>query len=53
MRVARPVTDLGLTQQMYCEGFDMFVLGEFRDHEGFDGVMIGHPSQHYHFEFTQ
>lgn len=28
-------------------------LGEFRDHEGFDGVMLGHPQAGYHLEFTR
>mmetsp|Transcript_28568 Transcript_28568/g.48287 ORF Transcript_28568/g.48287 Transcript_28568/m.48287 type:complete len:131 (+) Transcript_28568:19-411(+) len=53
MRIARPVTDLGTTQKRYCDGLNMQVLGEFRDHQGFDGVMLGSPSMQYHFEFTQ
>lgn len=53
MRVARPVTDLDVTQKMYCSGLDLTVLGQFRDHEGFDGVMLGSPSMSYHFEFTR
>jgi hypothetical protein len=28
------------------------VLGQFIDHEGFDGVMLGAPGGTYHFEFT-
>ena len=53
MRVARPVSDLDTTQKMYCKGLDMQVLGQFLDHQGFDGVMIGSPSMQYHFEFTR
>jgi len=28
------------------------VLTQFHDHEGFDGVILGHPQQPYHLEFT-
>lgn len=27
-------------------------LSEFQDHEGFDGVILGHPKGRYHLEFT-
>jgi hypothetical protein len=37
---------------MYIEGLGFEVLTEFRDHEGFDGVILGHPGQSYHIEFT-
>lgn len=52
LRVARPVTDLERTAEMYCRGLALRVLGRFRDHEGFDGIMIGYPRAEYHFEFT-
>ena len=53
MRVARPVADLDVSQSMYCTGLNLQVVGQFRNHEGFDGVMIGSPSMSYHFEFTR
>jgi len=28
------------------------VVGSFDDHNGFDGVMLGHPGWPYHLEFT-
>ena len=28
------------------------MLAQFQDHEGFDGVILGHPNQSYHIEFT-
>jgi hypothetical protein len=28
------------------------VLHEFKDHDGFDGVMLGHKGAAYHLEFT-
>jgi catechol 2,3-dioxygenase-like lactoylglutathione lyase family enzyme len=52
LRVARPVSDLDIAQKMYCDGLGLEVLGQFRDHAGFDGVMLGSESMSYHFEFT-
>ena len=53
LRIARPVRDLNRTQTMYCAGLDLRVIGRFKDHEGFDGVMLGNSGVHYHFEFTR
>ena len=52
LRIARPVTDLERAAHMYCEGLKLRVLSSFRNHAGFDGVMIGVPGADYHFEFT-
>ncbi len=38
--------------EFYRDGLGFEVLGEFADHDGFDGVMLGHRSQPYHLEFT-
>lgn len=38
---------------MYCRGLDLIVVGQFRNHEGFDGVMLGAVDASYHFEFTR
>lgn len=37
---------------MYRDGLGLTVLGGFEDHEGFDGVMLGHPDAPYHLELT-
>jgi hypothetical protein len=37
---------------MYCEGLRLSVLSSFRDHDGFDGIMMGLPGADYHLEFT-
>ena len=37
---------------MYRDGLGLEVLGNFEDHEGFDGVMLGMPGSDYHLEFT-
>ena len=36
----------------YREGLGFEVLHEFRDYDGFDGVMLGRPGAPYHLEFT-
>jgi hypothetical protein len=38
---------------MYCEGLGLRVLGEFEDHDGFDGVMVGREGSDHHLEFTR
>ena len=37
---------------MYCRGLGLCVVGRFKDHDGFDGVMLGLKGSSYHFEFT-
>lgn len=52
MRVARPTDNLAAIAEMYAKGLDLTVLARFEDHRGFDGVILGHPKQPYHIEFT-
>lgn len=52
LRIARPVTNLTRSTNMYTRGLGLQILGSFRDHEGFDGVMLGIPDAGYHFEFV-
>lgn len=52
LRIARPTNRLNLIAQMYCKGLDFDVLGHFNNHQGFDGVIVGHPHHAYHLEFT-
>lgn len=52
LRIARPVSDLDRTLRMYVEGLGLRELGGFRDHDGFDGVMLGEPGAGHHLEFT-
>jgi catechol 2,3-dioxygenase-like lactoylglutathione lyase family enzyme len=52
LRIARPVSDLARSTEMYCRGLGLTILGSFRDHDGFDGAILGDPSSRYHFEFT-
>ena len=52
MRVARPTDNLAAIAEMYAKGLGFTVLAQFQDHEGFDGVILGHSNQSYHIEFT-
>ena len=35
------------------DGLNLTRLGEFRNHDGFDGIILGAPGQAWHLEFTQ
>ncbi len=37
---------------MYQHGLGLVKVGQFEDHEGFSGVMLGYPDSSYHLEFT-
>ena len=52
LRIARPVTNLARTAEMYRSGLGLEFLGQFEAHDGFDGIMLGLPDCPYHFEFT-
>jgi len=52
LRVARPTDNLDAIAEMYVKGLEFVVLSRFEGHDGFDGVIIGHPQQPYHLEFT-
>ncbi|WP_337264668.1 MULTISPECIES: VOC family protein [unclassified Serratia (in: enterobacteria)] len=52
LRIARPTDRLQEIAQMYCRGLGFARLGEFEDHQGFDGIILGHPQHAYHLEFT-
>ncbi len=52
LRIARPTDHLSEIIRFYVDGLGFEVLGSFEDHEGFDGVMLGHHGAAYHLEFT-
>jgi hypothetical protein len=52
LRIARPPDNLTAIAEMYATGLDFVVLAEFHDHDGFDGIILGHPQHPYHLEFT-
>jgi catechol 2,3-dioxygenase-like lactoylglutathione lyase family enzyme len=53
LRIARPTDDLAAVVRFYRDGLGFEILFEFRDHDGFDGVMLGHRGAAYHLEFTR
>lgn len=52
MRIARPVTDLERSFQMYSQGLGLQKLADFQDHQGFSGIMSGREDLPWHLEFT-
>ena len=52
LRVARPTNDLNALIPFYKEGLGFEIIDSFQDHEGFDGIMLGHADWPYHLEFT-
>jgi len=53
LRVARPTDDIDGVLRFYVDGLGLEILYRFEGHDGFDGVMLGHPNCAYHFEFTR
>ncbi len=53
LRVARPTDNLEAVVRFYADGLGLDLLGHFEDHDGFDGVMLGHRLSSYHLEFTR
>jgi catechol 2,3-dioxygenase-like lactoylglutathione lyase family enzyme len=53
LRIARPSDNFEGVLKFYRDGLGFDVLGEFKDHEGFDGVMLGLKGAAYHLEFTR
>ena len=52
LRVARPTDRLGEVEAFYVAGLGFHRLAAFEDHDGFDGVVLGHAEAPYHLEFT-
>ncbi|RSK49355.1 VOC family protein [Hymenobacter rigui] len=52
LRVARPTDNLPAVLHFYRDGLGLQVLTSFTGHNGFDGIMLGHPLAPYHLEFT-
>jgi catechol 2,3-dioxygenase-like lactoylglutathione lyase family enzyme len=53
LRIARPTDDLAAIRNFYERGLGFELLFEFKNHDGFDGLMLGHPHAPYHLEFTR
>ena len=53
MRVARATDHMEAIITFYRDGLGFSVIGSFVNHDGFDGVMLGHAGAQYHLEFTR
>lgn len=53
LRVARPTADLHALLPFYETGLGLKPLTRFEGHDGFDGVILGHPQAPWHLEFTR
>jgi catechol 2,3-dioxygenase-like lactoylglutathione lyase family enzyme len=51
LRVDRPTDNLVAVIKFYRDGLGFEVLYEFKDHDGFDGVMLGGKGAAYYLEF--
>lgn len=52
-RVARHTNNLERIAKFYSEILGFEILGEFRDHEDYDGVFLGLNDSNWHLEFTK
>ncbi|WP_400192443.1 VOC family protein [Hymenobacter sp. B81] len=52
LRVARPSNNLTALLPFYRDGLGFQLIGQFENHAGFDGLVLGHPQAPYHLEFT-
>jgi len=53
IRIARSTNNIEEILKFYKDGLGFSVLSFFEDHDGFDGIMLGHPQTDYHLEFTK
>jgi catechol 2,3-dioxygenase-like lactoylglutathione lyase family enzyme len=52
IRVARPTDKLTEVVAFYRDGLGLPTIGQFENHDGYSGVMLGSPSDQFHLEFT-
>jgi catechol 2,3-dioxygenase-like lactoylglutathione lyase family enzyme len=53
IRVARPTDKLTEVVTFYRDGLGLPVIGQFENHAGYSGVMLGTPTDRFHLEFTE
>lgn len=53
IRIARPTNRLEELIRFYKDGLELNEIGSFKDHDGYDGIMLGMPDASVHLEFTQ
>jgi catechol 2,3-dioxygenase-like lactoylglutathione lyase family enzyme len=53
LRVSRATNDFAAIRSFYVESLGFQELAKFEDHEGFDGLILGHREAPYHLEFVK
>ena len=52
LRVVRPTDNLSEITAMYSKALGFELLRQYKDQDGFDGVVLGHHKHGYHLEFV-
>lgn len=52
-RFARHTNNLETIKSFYIDILGFELLGNFEDHDGYDGIFIGKPNLDWHLEFTK
>ena len=53
LRVARHTNNLENIKSFYANILGLEILGGFENHNNYDGIFIGKPSENWHLEFTK
>lgn len=53
LRVARHTNDFAPLIEFYGEALGLEQLGEFSDHDGYDGMFLGKEGADWHLEYTK
>ena len=53
LRVARHTNDLENIKSFYVNILGLEILGGFENHNNYDGIFMGKPSENWHLEFTK
>jgi uncharacterized glyoxalase superfamily protein PhnB len=53
VRIARPTDKFEEIINFYQNGLGLKQIGQFKGHEGYEGVIFGLPDVNYHLEFTR
>lgn len=52
-RYARHTNNLEKLKSFYTNVLGLELLGEFKNHNGYNGIFLGFPNADWHLEFTQ
>jgi hypothetical protein len=53
LRIARSTNNFEEIKKFYKDGVGFEIIGSFKGHDGFDGIMFGSKDSCYHLEFTK